>query len=290
MFSDAGGLKCSVQSLALREVAAISSTSGISFMRQLIKSLLGIVADWVNLMRGYQFPKYFTTRDRIHVMLRGIEPDISRFFRANLRPGMTVLDVGANVGLICRICADCVGPSGRVVAFEPDPYTRRFLEFNVRRHANVTVSPIALSDQDGVTKLHLHPHSGTANSLVNFDPAAEVVQVDCRTIDSFLEAHPEWVPDFIKIDVEGAEPKVLAGMRRTVQRLPRVALVIEFCPANLANGGYEAGEFFDKLDELGLVVEMIGEDGRTAPVADLKELMNRLGGEIYCNLLGRRKV
>jgi FkbM family methyltransferase len=258
-------------------------------MKQVIKQFLCAVADAILSWRGFRFPDYFNSSHRLWLAFFGIERDVARLFRRRLGQGMCVLDVGANIGWISRICAHRVGKSGRVVAFEPDPYTRGFLEFNVSRFPNVTVSPIALSDGNGPARLHLHPQSGTSNSLVEFDPAAATVEVECRTVDRFLAEHPELRPDFIKIDVEGAEPKVLAGMRETVRRLPGLALVIEFCPENLANGGCTPEGFCGLLDELGLGMEWIGRDGRTEPLAGLEELRRRLGSGVYGNLLCRRK-
>lgn len=254
-------------------------------MKRLVKTAVASVANVINGMLGYRFPDYFCERDRVQVLLFGIEQDVSKILKRKLRKGMTVLDIGGNVGLICRICAKQVGPEGHVRTFEPDPYTRGFLEHNVRKCGNVKVSPIALSDENAVAKLHIHPGSGTANSLLEFDASSHAVDVHCMTLDSYLAEHPELKPDCIKIDVEGAEPKVLAGMKDTINRFPGLFLLIEFCPQNLANGGYTAGDYFNLLETLGLVSEIIHDDGNSSPVANLDDLLQKLGTQVYCNLL-----
>ena len=203
---------------------------------------------------------------------------------------MTVLDIGGNVGLICRICAKRVGPTGHVWTFEPDPYTRSFLVHNVSKCKNVTVSPFALSDENSITKLHIHPASGTANSLLSFEASSHAVDVECMTLDSFLDKHPNVLPDCIKIDVEGAEPKVLAGMRNTIERFQSMFLIVEFCPKNLANGGYSPGDYFEIIKGLGLTVEIIHDSGNSTLITDLDDLMSRLNDETYCNLLCYRKA
>lgn len=258
-------------------------------MKQFAKFTAARIADFLNALRGYRFPDYFHERDRIKVLFFGIEPDVSNLLRKRLKPGMTVLDVGGNVGLICRICAKQVGPTGHVRTFEPDPYTRSFLDHNVRKCPNVTVSPIALSDQNSTGKLHIHPGSGTANSLLAFDASSHSIDVECMTMDSFLERNPLIRPDCIKIDVEGAEPKVLGGMRRTIERFPSVFLVVEFCPQNLANGGYTPGDYYALLEDLGLSAEIIHSNGESEPVENLADLNIKLKDEIYCNLLCYRK-
>jgi len=258
-------------------------------MKNLIKRIATPVSDAIFRCRGFEFPAYFNRTHRLHLQVFGLEQDVTRLMKRWLKPGMCVLDIGANIGWLTRIFAAKVGTAGRVIAFEPDPYTRGFLEHNVRGFANITVSPIALSDTDEVSKLHLHPDCGTSNSLINFDSNAETVDVECRTIDSFLEANRQVVPDVIKIDVEGAEPKVLSGMRKTVRRLPELVLVIEFCPENLANGGYDLREYYAQLEGLGLCAEVIHMNGGTTPVSGIEDLMAQLGDKVYCNLLCYRK-
>jgi FkbM family methyltransferase len=258
-------------------------------MKQFVKHCLTLLADTVLRLRGFRFPYYIHPRHRIDLLLFGNEQDVSRLMKRKLAPGMCVLDVGANIGLISRICAARVGSTGRVIAFEPDPYTRGFLEHNVSRFRNVTVSPIALSNENTKAKLHIHPHSGTSNSLVDFEASTEAVEVDCLTIDSFLEANPGMVPGCIKIDVEGAEPKVLAGMRMTVKRVPNLFVVIEFCPENLANGGYRPRDYHALLESMELAVEIIHKNGTTSPVSGFDDLMAKLGKQVYCNLLCYRR-
>lgn len=258
-------------------------------MKQTIKTIVAGIANWLHDLRGYRFPDYFCERDRLQVLLFGIEPDISRLFKKRLQEGMTMLDVGGNVGLICRLCAKKIGKTGKIITFEPDPYTRSFLEHNVKNQQNITVSPIALSDEDTTAQFHIHPMSGTSNSLIAFEGAARVFDVECKKIDTFIKENPGVKPDFIKIDVEGAELKVLGGMRETVANLPNLKIVIEYCPENLANGDITPQQYYAMLEELGLCSEIIRKDGSTEILTGLADLNSKLGSEIYCNLLCYRK-
>jgi FkbM family methyltransferase len=259
-------------------------------MKQIIKKCVAKVADYLNILRGYKFPRYFCERDRVKVLLFGIEPDVSKILKKRLKEGMTVLDIGGNVGLISRICAKQVGKSGHVWVFEPDPITRSFLDYNVKKCANVCVSPIAISDENATANLNIHPGSGTANSLVAFEAASHAIEVECMTLDTFLDQHPQISPDCIKIDVEGAELKVLAGMKETIKRFPSLFIIIEFCPQNLANGSYTSADYYNMLKSLGFSVEIISDNGETSRVNSLDDLVNKLGDEIYCNLLCYRKA
>jgi len=234
---------------------------------------------------GLRFPPYFTHRDKWKVLFVGIEPDLFAFIRLHIKSGMNVLDVGGNVGLLCRAFSKAVGPQGHVWSFEPDPATRYYLEHNVRHCNNTTVSPLAICEKNGHTDLFLHPQSGTGNSLLRIAAAQSSVFVACSTLDSFLATNEEIQPDIVKIDVEGAEPQVIYGMQETLRRFPAVKILIEFCPENLASGGVSPESFYQALTDLGLQAELILESGNTVPVRDTGDLLSQLGNNRYCNLL-----
>ena len=258
-------------------------------MRRVARVVVAAAAALVGYAKGYKFPRYFTGRERLHALVFGIEPDLCKFIKRNVRRGMTVLDIGGNVGLICRIFAKKVGARGKVWSFEPDPYTRGFLEYNLQGYHNVSVSPIAISDSNNVAHLYLHSGSGTGNSLLAISDTSGTVDVECLTLDKFLELENQLQPDVIKIDVEGAEPQVFAGMDVTIRQFPNVVIITEFCPANLANGLNKPNEFFTQLVNLGLTMELILNNGDTYPVHDCNELLTLMGRRIYCNLACRSK-
>jgi len=234
---------------------------------------------------GLRFPPYFTHRDVWKVLLVGIEPDLIAFIKLYVKPGMCVLDIGGNVGLLCRAFSKAVGRQGQVWSFEPDPDTRWYLDYNLRRCPNTTISPLAICEKNGNSDLFLHPQSGTGNSLLPLAASHNSVCVVCSTLDSFLETNAAIQPDIVKIDVEGAEPQVLCGMQETLRRFPAVKILIEFCPENLASGGVSPDSFYQTLTDLGLQAELILESGHTVKVCDTDSLLSRLGNKKYCNLL-----
>ena len=151
------------------------------------------------------------------------EPNEFCFLGQILKPGMTVLDVGANEGLYTLFSARRVGPAGRVVAFEPSSRERRKLEHNVARNrlGNVTIVPCAVGSSEGTAALQIASgvHSGhnTLGALVYDDaPAAGVEHVPVERLDTLIERLGVVTVDVIKIDVEGAELHVLEGARRTL--------------------------------------------------------------------------
>jgi FkbM family methyltransferase len=129
--------------------------------------------------------------------------------------------VGANVGLFSFAAAGLAGPSGRVLAIEPDPWLvsllRRSVRANTKRTARVDVLPIAISDSLDVKQFHIARRSRSANyldgyGLTDTGGSREMLLVPTATLDWVLERFP--APTVLKIDVEGAEAEVLKGAER----------------------------------------------------------------------------
>ena len=179
------------------------------------------------------------------------EPPTSLLARRLLRPGDTVLDIGANVGYFSLLAADAVGPAGRVFAFEPIPTTRASLEHNVAlNHAgHIEVRDTAVSDETRPTTIYAGPpeHSGIA-SLRDFAGAGHAVDIQCTRLDDTLDRWPRIA--LIKLDVEGAEHLALRGMAGLLARdLPD--LVIEVTHDALVEMGSGAPAMFAMLSDLG---------------------------------------
>lgn len=151
------------------------------------------------------------------------EPNEFDFLGRVLKPGMTVVDAGANEGLYTLFAARRVGSSGRVVAFEPSSRERAGLERNVRRNRlkNVTVVPSALGSVEGEAGLRiaadLHSGHNTLGSFVYDDAvSAHVEKVQVERLDSVVARLALRHVDLIKIDVEGAEVNLLEGAEATL--------------------------------------------------------------------------
>ena len=112
----------------------------------------------------------------VEIIRRGMfEPETVHAFAALLAPGMTVMDIGANVGLFTLVAAHQVGTTGRVHAFEPTPELAAHILRNLKLNGleNVAVNPIAVSDDAGHATLHFaQPGDPGENSLVDPSPGA----------------------------------------------------------------------------------------------------------------------
>jgi len=154
------------------------------------------------------------------------------FLKAWLRPGMTVIDIGANLGVYSLLLARHVGPKGRVFAYEPGSETRAFLERSrdINRLTNLDVLPFALSDRKQEAFL-VFGYTSEENRLGS-SGRGETVQV--TSLDNEDDVH-EWIsPDFLKIDAEGEEEKIVAGAREFLRKHSPLVM-FEFMVGDKAN-------------------------------------------------------
>lgn len=190
------------------------------------------------------------------------EADVLRFFRSAVRPGATVVDVGANVGFHTVVLSQLVGPGGHVHAFEPLPVTLELLRANVWRHrsSNVVVHPRAASDRSGPVAMHIDPEGRSGAQLAPAGTAPELV-VDAVTLAEALGATRV---DLLKLDVEGAEPLVLAGASEILAASPDLLAVVEFRSRTHLDGrdGEDVLSFYEGL---GFELRLLRADGRTVP-------------------------
>jgi FkbM family methyltransferase len=161
-----------------------------------------------------------------------------------LRPGGVAVDVGANIGVFSLMAALRVGPTGRVVAFEPHPRAFQRLVRNIEQnHLGETIVPIpaAVSDLPGV--ISFNPDSVTVHNSVDVAGSTKVPAV---TLDDDLHISGVDHIDLLKIDVEGHEVSVLTGAERTLLRTAHV--VVEYQTAanrELVVGRLERAGFAD---------------------------------------------
>jgi FkbM family methyltransferase len=169
------------------------------------------------------------------------------FVRRLLRPGMTVLDLGAHHGLYSLLASRCVGHTGKVIAFEPSPRERERLERHLRlnRAENVKIQPCALGRDSGVAELYLVANGQDGcNSLrppAVSEPTSKL-HVPVRRLDEELQQLGVADVDFIKLDVEGAELGALQGAAAIFSGRSRPAILAEVQDTRTEPWGYAARE------------------------------------------------
>jgi FkbM family methyltransferase len=169
------------------------------------------------------------------------EPAVAAQLRAMVGPDQICLDVGANVGYYALQFAHWCRPSGRVLAFEPNPEARVTLErqIAVNRFADrVEVVPVAVADKSGETTLYVpgtnHQELHGVSRLGAADPHLSndfrTITVPVTSLDDFCTAR-ELEPDWMLIDIEGFEIAALQGARRIIAKgRARLGLIVEMHP------------------------------------------------------------
>lgn len=157
------------------------------------------------------------------------EPDLQESLPRFIKPGMTVFDIGANIGFFAVAAAKLVGPSGKVVAFEPNPAVVERLRKNVELNdlaERVKIEQSAVGDFDGTAEFcfaltHLQ---GRFSDLPYVPQGAESTPVPCCKIDTYVTS-TQVVPDVVILDVEHAEGRALRGMQSVLQRYKPLVFV-----------------------------------------------------------------
>ena len=210
------------------------------------------------------------------------EPHVAREILRLLRPGAVFVDVGASIGYFTILAGRAVGHEGQVIACEPGPQNQSVLLLNtvVNGLDNVRFVPYAVSDTAAVLLYH---HLGGGNGAISaFDGTPESLGtselVQARSLDDILKGEPR--VDVVKIDVEGAEGRVLAGATETLSR-HAPALLFEFSPPGLqAVSGVSGESLLAGLAALGYRFRVLGsERSGTVPAAAVLRHYSRQAGD-----------
>jgi len=205
------------------------------------------------------------------------EPHLTAVFERYCRPGMTVVDVGANLGYYSLLAARLVGPSGRVVALEPNSENCRLLLSSLRRSGlgNVQVLPVAADVEKGWA--YYSTHVGSNGGLIDDGDllTRPGVVVPTFRLDD-LVAGPVGL---VKMDVEGAEGRVVRGATRLIEH-ERPIVTTELKEEMLTRvSNSTLGEYLSYFEGLGYTAALLEkETGAVKPYASVADLLADWGG------------
>jgi len=192
---------------------------------------------------------------------------LAAFLQSHLRPGMTVLDVGANIGGVTAAAAEIVGADGRVFAYEPGAAAVQTLRERCVRWSHVNIRHTAVSDACG--HMFFFVDAGKSTSATLFADLTgeghERVLVPVCSLDSELAGLPP--VDFIKIDAQGAEGRILEGARRLLKR-DKPLVIFELWPSGLKAARTDAEHMLQRMAGLGYHFHPI--NGKGAIGSDLR--------------------
>jgi FkbM family methyltransferase len=246
---------------------------------------------------------YVDTRDNAmspHLMMSGMwEENITKAFRALVKAGDTVMDIGANFGYFGMVAGIDAGQTGRVVFIEANPYLTPYIEKSavvnglIRRSDVVNV---AISDKKGTATFNLIKNNWVSSGLVDVKELAktdginytldEKIEVETTTIDALRERLKIKSVDVIKMDIEGYEDKAFAGMAETIKNSPGLKVLLEFTP----NRYPQPEKFFSGLSRSFSFLYVIDKNGELQPINDYSELQANLQNDWAMLVVSKDKL
>lgn len=211
----------------------------------------------------------------LQVMRGSFEPDVTKVFRQRLKPGMSVIDIGANIGYFAMLSASLVGVGGHVLAVEPNPRNARMLEASRRANGFDQISVCQTAAGRALDLLVLNTtHSNGTTSAANgaVEHLLDAETVACLPLDSLVAR--ERRVDFIKVDVEGAEYNALLGCKGIVER-DHPMIVSEFSPGMMGSISNISGpDYLRWLTGCGYNLNVIQPDGSLQAANTVQDVMD----------------
>ena len=204
------------------------------------------------------------------------EPHLTAVFERYCRPGMRVVDVGANLGYYSLLAAHLVGPDGAVIALEPNSENCRLLLSSLRLAGvtNVELLPVAADVSSGWA--YYSTHVGSNGGLVNDD---DLLSHPGTVVPTFpLDDLVTEPVDFLKMDVEGAEGRVVKGAARIIER-DRPIITTELKEEMLRRvSSVSVPEYLEYFEHLGYTPALLEKDsGAEKPYASVAALLAEWG-------------
>jgi FkbM family methyltransferase len=212
-----------------------------------------------------------------------------------VRAGDTVLDIGANIGYYTLVFAKLVGNTGKVIAFEPDPTNFALLKRNIESNGyrNVKLVRKAVSDRTGTCTLYLSEKDPMDHRIYDFHDGRRSIRVESVRLDDYLKEDVETV-DFVKMDIQGAEPAAIKGMVSILERSRNVKILTEFWPTGIKMSGFDPEDYLRWIVEHGFKMHCIDEEKNRLEPISIRQTMKRFASydkhpgvqnENYTNLL-----
>ncbi|MDD5109704.1 MAG: FkbM family methyltransferase [Patescibacteria group bacterium] len=205
---------------------------------------------------------------------RTFEPLTTKVFEGVIKPGMTVVDLGANIGYFTLLAARLVGHEGKVFAFEPEPKNFSLLQKNIsdNHYRNIVAVQSAVTDKIATVKLFLSRTNKGGHSLLPPQDSEGAVLVPSMSINSYFANSPSHI-DLIKMDIEGAEPLALNGMEEVLKKNPNIILITEFNPTVIRKGGCRPELFLQMLQRhFPTIIEIDEENSQFHTIGDARTL------------------
>jgi len=211
------------------------------------------------------------------------EKNETELFKRLVKPNMVVVDMGANIGYYTLLASKLVGKKGRVYAFEPETKNYALLVKNIKSNKckNIVAIQKALSDRSRTETLFLSPNNLGSHRMYKFKGSIRNVPIKSIKFDDFFKDIKKI--DLIKIDIEGNEPRCLHGMKRTIKKSDKLAMIIEFNPKMIKENGFNPIAFLNEIKGMGFRLYEIRKYGKLSEIVKY-DISDVIAKDRYINI------
>lgn len=221
--------------------------------------------------------------------LRSYEKEEIDFFIKWFEPGMTFVDVGANVGLYTGLALH-KSHTTRILCMEPDKTSGYYLTQTIQSNKaagqqdNVTFFPVAVSDSKGQLTLYKNSQNKGDNRIYSDPLCDERETVESDTLDHLCEKAGISAVNYLKVDVQGAELKVFLGAQKILSQSSDCIVMTEFWPYGLRQCGGTPDAYLSLLRELGFTLYELSGRG-LEKIGNFEDIISQCPGRVYKNLI-----
>lgn len=194
----------------------------------------------------YFFYKRISDRNKINLI------------KGKILPGMTVIDIGANIGFYSILFSKLVGESGCVYAFEPDEENFEKLKKNTRNFKNITIVKAAIVEKDGKIKLYRSNKLNVDHQTYDSGEGRTYKEVDGICLDNYFQK--DFRINMIKIDIQGYDYFAIKGTKEIIRRSNGLMIIGELWPYGLCKAGVSHTEYISMLKDLGFVLQLLDHE------------------------------
>ncbi|MFM9945201.1 MAG: FkbM family methyltransferase [Bacteroidia bacterium] len=205
-----------------------------------------------NLLYKHLFPVYNIVYP---IFKNRQDADEINYLKKIIKPGDTILDIGANIGFYSKILAQCTGKYGKVHSFEPDLINFKHLKKNTRGLVNIVLNNKAVSDKSGTINIYKSKDLNVDHRTYPVGEYESIDVIEAISIDEYL--NNSWKVNLIKMDIQGFEVSAMKGMEKTIKANPELKMLLEFWPHGLHAAGSSVAQFCEVIKSLGLKIEFL---------------------------------
>ncbi|MFH1511077.1 MAG: FkbM family methyltransferase [Candidatus Woesearchaeota archaeon] len=220
------------------------------------------------------------------IISRLLRPSLTDVMKREIKQGMVVVDVGANIGYYSILASKLVGAKGRVYAFEPDEHNFEKMQKNLKANCcrNVSAFLFAVADKTKRVRLYVS-HEDPSDHRTYYTKGRKTRSIKAVSLDGFIRENV----GFVKIDVEGYEPMVFKGMQRLLKN-PDIKIITEFQPHSLRDAGYTPDNYLKSYMNLGFKLFLVKErESQAQPISiSYAYRWMPLNNRVNCNILCKR--